>query len=64
MAWAEKDLKDQVVSTPCRGQVANHYTRPPSDTSSLALNASNDGAFKEGGLNESTCLHRSNGGNF
>jgi len=45
MAWVEKGCSDHVVSTPpamCR--VANHQTRLPRATSSLALNASGDGA--------------------
>ena len=45
MAWVEKDLKDHLFSVPlamCR--VSNHQTRLPRATSSLALNASRDGA--------------------
>ena len=44
MVWVEKDLKDDLVSTPCMCRVANHQTRLPRATSSLALNASRDGA--------------------
>ena len=46
MAWVEKDHNGHLVSTPllmCR--VANHQIRLPRATSSLALNASRDGAF-------------------
>ena len=45
MVWFEKDHNDHLVSPPpamCR--VANHQTRLPRATSSLALNASRDGA--------------------
>ena len=35
MVWVEKDLKDDLVSTPCMCRVANHQTRLPRATSSL-----------------------------
>ena len=45
VAWVEKAHNDRLLSTPpamCR--VANHQTRLPRATCSLALNASRDGA--------------------
>ena len=45
MAWVEKNLKKYAVSSlPATGRVSNHQARLPRDTSSLALNASRDGA--------------------
>jgi len=44
MAWAEKDHNTHLVSNPCYVQVTNQQTRLPRATSSLALNASRDGA--------------------
>ena len=45
MAWVEKDHNDHRVSNPpAMGRVANHQARLPRATSSLALNASRDGA--------------------
>ena len=47
MAWVENYLKEHVVSTPLLwDRVANHETRLPRATSSLASNASRDGASK------------------
>ena len=47
MAWVEKDHNDHRVSTPrlCANhqRIANHQSRLPRATSSLALNASSDG---------------------
>ena len=45
MAWAEKDLKDHLVSTPCYVQGGQPPDQAARATSGLALNASRDGAF-------------------
>ena len=39
MAWVEKDHNDHLISTPAMCRVANHETRLPRATSSLASNA-------------------------
>ena len=44
MAWVEKDHNDHPVSTPCCGQGCQPQDQLPRATSSLALNASRDGA--------------------
>ena len=44
MAWVEKDHNDHQFQPPAMCRVTNHHTRLPRATSSLALNASSDGA--------------------
>ena len=44
MAWVEKDYNDHQFQPPATCRVANQQTRLPRATSSLALNASRDGA--------------------
>jgi len=44
MAWVKKDHSDDPVPTPAVCRIANHQTRLPRATSSLALSVSSDGA--------------------
>lgn len=44
MAWIERDLKDHLVSTPCRGQRCHPPAQAAQGSFNLALNAFSDGA--------------------
>ena len=60
MAWVKKDHNNNVVSThwrPAMCRVANHQTRLPRATSSLALNASRDGASTTSFSNLFQCVN-------
>jgi len=52
VAWDRRDIRDYLVSTFCRWQCTSHQIRLPKVPSSLAFNASRDGASTASGMGQ------------